>query len=213
VRFDESYYETVYRNYERQNPSRKLAFYRRLVERQLRAAGNPRVLDLGCAFGFFLAALDSRFRKYGVDASEHAIRQAKSRLPGAGLAIGDCAAPPFRGPFDAITAFDVMEHIPDLERVWEFAGRALAPGGVLVFAVPVYDGPLGPLVHRLDRDPTHVHKQSRRWWLDKASARFEVIAWTGILRYLAAPCCYLHVPSTVIRSFSPAIAVVARPRG
>ena len=209
MQFDEAYYASVYGNYAKQNPARKLRFYRTLLERHVNGAA-PRVLDLGCAFGLFLASLDARYRRYGVDASAYAVRQAAARTPEARFAVGDCAAPPFAGPFDAIVAFDVLEHIPDLEGTLDFIASSLAPGGVLIFVVPVYDGPLGPIVRLLDHDPTHVHKHGRRWWLDRIASRFEVLEWTGILRYLIPPGYYLHAPSRQIRTFSPAIAVAAR---
>ena len=210
--FDEAYFESVYRNYARQNPSRKMRFYRGLLERHMGGKPSPRILDLGCAFGLFLESLPPTLRKCGVDASEYAIRQAAERVPEACLSVGDCAAPPFQGPFDAIVAFDVLEHIADPGRVLAFIEQALAPGGLLLFVVPVYDGPLGPVVHLLDRDPTHLHKRSRWWWLDQAASRFELIEWTGILRYLVTPGCYVHAPGKAIRRIAPAIAVAARKR-
>ncbi len=97
-----------------------MRFYRGLLERNITRRPSPRILDLGCAFGFFLESLPCEFRKCGVDASEHAIRQAAARVPDAQLIVGDCAAPPFRGPFDVIVAFDVLEHIPDLGRVFDY---------------------------------------------------------------------------------------------
>lgn len=208
MQFDEAYYRTVYGDYRRQNPARKLAFYRRLVERHAGAGG--RVLDLGCAFGLFLGGLPERYARFGVDASEHAIRAAARRIRDGRFAVGDCARPPLRGPFDVITAFDVLEHIQDLDGALAYIDGALAPGGVLVFVVPVYDGPLGPVIQALDRDPTHVHKRSRAWWLERLSERFDIAEWTGILRYLLPPGFYVHLPSRWIRGFAPAIAVAAR---
>lgn len=211
MQFDEEYYRSVYRNYARQNPARKLRFYRELLERHV-AGGAPRLLDLGCAFGLFLASLPPDYRRFGVDASEYALREARKRATGAKFVAGDCASPPLRGPFDAIVAFDVLEHIPDLDGALDFIAGALAPAGVLVCVVPVYDGPLGPVIRALDRDPTHVHKLPRQWWLDRIGARFEIVEWTGILRYLIPPGYYLHAPSRTIRTFAPAIAVAARRR-
>lgn len=212
TQFDERYFASCYGDYFRQNPRRKLRFYRDLLERHLPPSPAPRVLDLGCAFGLFLAELPREFRKFGVDASHHAIAAAAARVPDAHCINADCASPPIASQFEAIVAFDVLEHIPSVDATLEFIRRSLAPHGVFLFVVPVYDGPLGPIVRWLDRDPTHVHKRSRGWWLKQASRGFEVISWTGILRYLIARRCYLHMPSRAIRRVAPAIAVVARPR-
>ena len=210
--FDEKYFATVYGDYRRQNPRRKLRFYRDLLLRHLPSSPAPRVLDLGCAFGLFLGELPRHFERFGVDASAHAVSAAASAASGAHFLIGDCAAPPISARFDAIVAFDVLEHIPQVEATFEFVRRSLAPNGVFVFVVPVYDGPLGPVIRWLDRDPTHVHKRSRKWWLDRAAGSFEVIYWTGILRYLIGGSFYLHLPGRTIRRVAPAIAVVAKAR-
>ncbi len=212
TQFDERYFASVYGDYSRQNPPRKLRFYRQLLERYLPATPSPRVLDLGCAFGLFLAGLPRECRKYGVDASYHALSAAARRVPDAHFINADCGNPPISSQFDAIMAFDVLEHIPSADETLEFVRRSLAPQGVFVFVVPVYDGPLGPAIRWLDRDPTHVHKRSREWWLGLARQRFEVVSWTGILRYLVARRFYVHLPSTAIRGVAPAIAVVCRAR-
>ena len=208
--FDQRYFDSVYRNYAQQNPPRKLRFYRRLLERHLPKRNSPLVLDLGCAFGYFLEALNEDYVKVGMDMSHHAIAEAVRRVPHARLAVADCARPPFALRCDAIVALDVLEHVPALDQACEFIQRSLAPDGVFLFVVPVYDGILGPVVEWLDRDPTHVHKRSRDWWLDWANRNFEVIAWTGILRYLIAPGCYIHLPGRATRQIAPAIAVVAK---
>jgi len=211
--FDERYFDSAYRSYSQQNPPRKLRFYRRLLERHLCNCNSPSVLELGCGFGFFLEALSGGdFRKFGMDISQHAIAKAAKRVPDARFVIADCAAPPFAFRFDVIVAFDVLEHVPALDRVSEFVRRSLPKDGVFLFGVPVYDGPLALVVRRLDHDPTHVHKRSRNWWLNWACRNFEVITWTGILRGLLAPRCYLHIAGAAIRQLAPAIAVVARPR-
>jgi SAM-dependent methyltransferase len=209
MNFDEQYFHSIYRNYREQNPPRKLRFYRRLLEPHIRSA-SPRILDLGCAFGFFLEALNGDYHKFGMDISLHAISTAIKRVPDAHLVVADCAMPPFLSQFDGIVAFDVLEHVPDLDSAAEFVRHSLAPGGVFLFVVPVYDGMLGPVVEWLDKDPTHVHKRSRYSWLKWASRNFEVIGWTGMLRYLLAPGCYIHTSANAIRRFAPAIAVVAK---
>lgn len=210
--FEQEYFQSVYRNYRDQNPPRKMNFYRGLLGEHAPSRADRRILDLGCAFGYLLGSLDTGWRKFGMDLSLHALGEAHRRVPEAGLAQADCATPPFAVRFDAIVAFDVLEHVPEVNRTREYVRRSLARDGVFVFVVPVYDGPLGPVIRTLDKDPTHVHKKSRDWWLQWAVEDFDVIEWTGILRYLIRPGWYLHAPGRAIRSFAPAIAVVARPK-
>jgi len=208
--FDKGYFETVYRDYPRQNPPRKLRFYRRLVERAAPAERIPRILDIGCAFGAFLSALDPNWQRFGTDVSQFAIDHAAAAAPGVTFARADVDAIPFPGPFDIITAFDVIEHIASLDRVASVVRSLLRPEGHFIYVVPVYDGVTGPLISLLDRDETHIHKRSRDFWLAWTREHFALIQWCGIYRYLVPGLGYLHIPSRLWRRFTPAIAVIAR---
>jgi SAM-dependent methyltransferase len=162
--FDEAYYATFYRDYERQNPPRKLACYRSIVAGSLPSnLTSPKILDLGCGFGRFVAALDPDWQAYGADVSEFAVSRASTAVPGVRFAVMREGTIPFAERFDAITAWDVLEHIPDLDDIAAQVTDQLVANGVFAFAVPVYDGPLGHLVNWLDKDTTHVHRAPRRF--------------------------------------------------
>jgi SAM-dependent methyltransferase len=210
--FEQEYYETNYRDYARQNPARKLAFYRGLAERAAAGRTNPGILDIGCAFGAFLSALDPRWRRFGADVSQFATDRAALAVPGATFARAGVETIPFPGPFDVVTAFDVIEHVPSLDRVASVVHSKLTPDGHFIFVVPVYDGPTGPLVRLLDKDATHVHKTSRDFWVAWAEEHFVPIEWWGIYRYLVPGLGYLHYPTRTLRRFTPAIAVLTRNR-
>jgi len=211
-KFERDYFEKTYRNYSRQNPRRKLRFYRGLVEEVAPKDRTPRVLDIGCAFGAFLSELNPRWARYGIDVSEFATDRAAQALPGATFARADITKIPFEGPFDVITAFDVIEHVPSLEEAASSIKAKLAPDGCFLFVVPVYDGPTGPIVHLLDRDETHLHKRSRGFWLRWAEERFVPLEWRGLCRYLLPGGYYVHLTTRALRRFTPAIAIVARNR-
>jgi SAM-dependent methyltransferase len=212
--FEREYFEAVYRDYARQNPPRKLRFYRRLVERVVPADRLPRILDIGCAFGAFLSALDPKWRRFGTDVSQFATDRAAAAIPDVTFARADIHEIPFPGPFDVITAFDVIEHIPSLDAVASAVRSRLMPGGHFVFVVPVYDGVTGPLIRLLDKDETHVHKQSRDFWLRWTRENFVLLEWCGVYRYLFPGLGYVHLPTRFWRRFTPAIAVLAqRPTG
>jgi SAM-dependent methyltransferase len=198
VTFDSAYFETAYRNYAAQNPDRKLEFYRSLLDRR-----GGRILDLGCAFGGFLRGLGTQWDRYGLDLSTYALSSAPGRV-----AVVSAEEQPFSGKWDAVTAFDCLEHVPNLEAVARHFAQ-LKLGGQVVIVVPVYDGPLGWLVRLLDRDDTHVHKHGRRWWLDWVSQHLQVESWQGIFRYLLGGY-YIHWPTRWFRFAAPAIVIVAR---
>jgi len=208
--FGQDYFEKIYRHYEAQNPTYKLEYYARLVARWAPKSDKLRILEIGCAFGSFLKSLDSRWEKWGIDISEYAIAIAKENNPSASFVATSGVSIPFTGPFEAIVSFDVLEHVPDLEAVASYVHENLVPGGVFIFVVPVYDGPLGWLVNLLDPDPTHIHKNGRGFWLNWAGSHFKVEHWDGVFRYLLPHGPYVNWPNRLFRHQSPAIAVIAR---
>ena len=121
---------------ERANLGRTFGRRVRGIERALGRSGG-RLLDIGCATGFFLDVARSRgFDVQGLEVSAYAARLAREEL-GLDVHLG-----PLRGfptpelPFDVVTLWDVIEHslepLQDLRRV---AGL-LRPGGLLVLATP-----------------------------------------------------------------------------
>ncbi|WP_394842233.1 class I SAM-dependent methyltransferase [Pendulispora brunnea] len=172
-------------------------------------------LDIGCAEGAFLRYATRWFpnaRWSGVDVSAYALARARSVAPNAELREGTVTALPFQdGAFDLVTAFDILEHVPDLPAAARELARVVRPGGELVVVVPVYDGPLGWLVRRLDRDPTHLHIVGRRFWLDGVlHEHFDLDGWQGTWRYYLLR--YWHVRATLGRQISPAIVTSWRRR-
>jgi len=102
---------------------------RRVVKRHFERPG--RVLDVGCAAGYFLRVMkDDGWQVTGLEPSD-AIRPMAEELLGkesvrAGL-LGQVDLP--AGGFDLITMWDVIEHIPDVVAAAREVRRLLAPGG------------------------------------------------------------------------------------
>lgn len=216
-KYGEAYYSTTYRDYSRQNPTHKLDFYRSVVEQSSPSRRPTRVLDIGCGLGGFLGSLRAsdpdraRFDLAGVDISEFAIATNASTFPGETFDV--CAAEGVDGlgqTFDVVTAFDVLEHLQRPDEAASAITRSLAPDGAFIFVVPVYDGPLGPVVRLLDKDTTHVQMRSRRWWLDWTNTHFTVTSWHGIFRLLTPLRRYVHLPTQAFRQIAPAILITAR---
>lgn len=208
--FSQDYYGQVYCNYRAQNPPAKLAFYRSLIERHRDQTMTGSVHDIGCAFGLFLDSLGNNWSVYGSDVSAVALDYAKRTQPKGQFVNKGADAFSQAGPFDAVTAWDVLEHVPDLEKTAEAIKAQLKDTGVFAFVVPVYDGPLGPIVHWLDNDPTHIHKCPRQFWLNWAQTHFELCEWQGVIRYTLPRGHYLHLPTRKLRSIAPALVVVCK---
>lgn len=209
------YFNSAYRDYEGQNPTRKLDHYLEAITQRLSVPA-PRLLDLGCGRGPFLERAALRFPEWslsGIDVDEDALAEASRRVPAADLRTASAEQIPLPdSSFDVITAWDALEHVPDLEKAVSEIQRCLAPGGQVAIVVPVYDGLTGPLVRRLDRDETHLHKESRAFWVDLIQESFDGVEWHGIYRYLLPNGRYIHRPTTWLRGSAPAILMSAMSR-
>jgi SAM-dependent methyltransferase len=113
----------------RAHARRKLALLRTLPPR---IARQGRLLDVGCAAGFFLAEARAFYEVQGVELSAWSSAYARERL---GLPVLTGTLHDARLPtdhFDVITLWDVIEHVPDPVPLLTEAARVLRPGGRLV---------------------------------------------------------------------------------
>jgi 2-polyprenyl-3-methyl-5-hydroxy-6-metoxy-1,4-benzoquinol methylase len=137
----------LYRDYVDARDMKLAHFSERL--RLMRPHVTPgRLLDVGCACGYFLEVAErDGFDVRGVESSQNAIAAASPQIrPKITHASLDVVAAEEDGGYDAITAFDVLEH---LERPLEFlaqARRILRPGGHLAISTPDADHWLRPLM-------------------------------------------------------------------
>lgn len=204
------YYSTAYTSYEGQNPVRKLDHYVDSIRHRTPVA-SPRLLDLGCGRGLFLERAASRFPDWmlaGIDPEPTGVRTTSTLVPTATIRRGAANDIPFpAGNFDVVTAWDVLEHVEDLDAGLSEAKRCLTTGGLLLAVVPVYDGVAGPLVRRLDSDSTHIHRRSRSFWVDLMMQHLDDVRWHGIFRNLISRSKYIHVPTRKLRRATPAILV------
>jgi len=109
-----------------------------MVKRYLPVNGN--YLEVGCGTGFVLQMLQKslkEWRIYATEAQPEGISFAKNRVPeDVTFFQMDACHIPFRDEFDAIGAFDVIEHIPDDVEAIGQIHAALKPGGYFVLSVP-----------------------------------------------------------------------------
>lgn len=102
-----------------------------------RLAPGARVLEIGCAYGYFLRSLlDAGYAAEGVECSAAAGEAAR-----AGLTVherpfdGDGFA---EGSFDAVVLLDVFEHLRDPLGALAAIRRILVPGGSVAMLTPDY---------------------------------------------------------------------------
>lgn len=205
--YNKDYYDKIYINYRRQNPPYKLLHYKEIVE-SFTNNSHRTLLDVGCGLGFFLKEMYPFWKVTGMEVSKYAVDRIKAELSGVNIFQAELENVILNRRFDVITAFDALEHIPNLPKALKNAYQLLRSGGLFVSSIPVYDGPFGLAVRLLDRDPTHIHKKSREFWLNILSERFEILYWAGVFRLLVLRRKYLYWPTEKLRVFSPAIIVV-----
>jgi 2-polyprenyl-3-methyl-5-hydroxy-6-metoxy-1,4-benzoquinol methylase len=99
------------------------------------------ILDVGCAYGPFLAAArDAGWKSFGTDISDDAVAYVRDELsiPAwvAPFPDQDATGEIARRRYAALTMWYVIEHFRSLVPVLERANRLLVPGGILAFSTP-----------------------------------------------------------------------------
>jgi len=97
------------------------------------------LLEVGCGTGFVLSAIERSFPEIALSGSElygEDLAFAKERLNRANLVQVDARRVPFKGGFDVIGAFDVLEHIEEDQEVLSEIFGAVKPGGGIILTVP-----------------------------------------------------------------------------
>lgn len=95
------------------------------------AAGDGRVLDLGCGVGHSYHLLEPRIT-VGVDLDGEALAGQDRET-----VVADMRELPFDdASFTSVLSVHSLEHVPDPERVLAEAARVIEPGGVVVFVTP-----------------------------------------------------------------------------
>ena len=96
-------------------------------------------MEIGCGTGFVLSGVVAEFPRVeaaGMEIFSKGLIHASRRVPGAEFIQADARHLPFEAHFNAIGAFDVLEHIEDDERVLTQIYQALVPGGTVILTVP-----------------------------------------------------------------------------
>jgi 2-polyprenyl-3-methyl-5-hydroxy-6-metoxy-1,4-benzoquinol methylase len=101
------------------------------------------LLDIGCAYGPFLAAArEEGFSPAGLDPAEGAVRYVREELglPAYQGFFPDIPGEIREGRFDVISLWYVIEHFEEPRRALAEIHRLLKPGGVLAFSTPSFSG-------------------------------------------------------------------------
>lgn len=110
----------------------------RVVRRLRRMQATGRWIDVGCSAGFIVeAAARAGYDAYGIDVEHWGIEHATNTLGLRNVHQGFLEDQKFPDSFfNVITSYEVIEHVPDLNRFVAELKRLLAPNGVLEISTP-----------------------------------------------------------------------------
>ena len=98
--------------------------------RRRKSAG--RLLDVGCAFGFFLQEARRHFEVLGIEISDDAARYARQQGLHVLTGIAGEATLARLGTMDVVVLLDVIEHLPAPHETLSLCTKHLNPGGIIV---------------------------------------------------------------------------------
>jgi SAM-dependent methyltransferase len=108
-----------------------------LLRRWVPAGG--RVLDVGCGTGYFLGAANQEWEVWGLDPAPEAVAFCHTRgLTRVRQGTSDDLRSLDLPQVDAVTFFDVLEHLDNDQAALEAARTRLEPGGMVLATVPAY---------------------------------------------------------------------------
>lgn len=111
------------------------------------ASSRGALLDVGCGSGLFLEEAQARgWEVTGVEFNELSVARLRELGVSAITEPFPTASVPVAA-YDAVTAWDVLEHILDPARFVRGVRRALKPGGVLLVCVPNIDSLVNRMLH------------------------------------------------------------------
>lgn len=115
-----------------------------------RAGAKPRLLDVGCAHGWFLERAAPHFEVLGIEPDAEVARRTIARgLPARRGYFPDALTT--EETFDVIVFNDVLEHIPNVVSALKRCRERLRPGGVVVVNAPDRRGALYRLAGAMAR--------------------------------------------------------------
>lgn len=186
---DDSYSQVDDPVYIEEREGRVLTFRRNLRPLEQMVAGPPphRLLDVGCHIGVMLEIAQERgWQAVGVEPSAWASARAKER----GLNVVNATLAHARlapGSFDAVTLWDVVEHLTDPAADLLNVHRVLKPGGVLGIHTIDIESPLARIMGSrwpwlMEMHLYYFSPRTLRGMLEQIGFRVEAVIYQG--RYL-----------------------------
>jgi SAM-dependent methyltransferase len=164
--YNEEYFTAVdYPDYVGNATSLRRSMNRHLDQMSPYLAERGAVLEIGCAYGFFLDEAKKRFeRVVGIDIAEAAVDYARTHFKVDAVSGAFLDVRFDDGSFDAICLWDTIEHLDRPDLFLEKARRLLRPGGKLFLTtgdISSRNARIRGSKWRQIHPPSHLHYFSR----------------------------------------------------
>lgn len=124
--------------YKYRNHKLRSKFWKTFLNKNLNQNnGRPRILDVGCAYGFLLQELESSFETYGIEISKYAVDKARKIAKESKIYTANAENFYFKSNFfDAIFCLDTLEHLKIPEKCIKICSKIIKKNGLLIVSVP-----------------------------------------------------------------------------
>jgi hypothetical protein len=134
------------------------AEFRQTLREILPFCHGGRLLEFGCAYGYFLEEAAPYFDSaHGIEYADSAAQACRDR--GLHVVTGPVTEDALTGPYDVIVGLDVIEHLPEPQETLRLLSTKMASGGVLVMTTGDWDALLPRIAGarwRLMTPPQHL---------------------------------------------------------
>lgn len=123
------------------------------------------LLEIGCAYGFFLEEAKKRFEVKGLEVAESAVAFCRTRGLDVSPGILDNAQIDKMDKFDVVCFFDVIEHVTDPEEFLSSVARITSKGGIIMFTTGDFKSLISRIMGkkwRLMTPPQHLFFYTRK---------------------------------------------------
>jgi 2-polyprenyl-3-methyl-5-hydroxy-6-metoxy-1,4-benzoquinol methylase len=161
--YDERYFRggrrDGYADYPASEPVLRAQFRHMLRDLRRHVPAGGRLLEVGCAYGFFLEEARAHWRCEGLEVATAAVAFCRARGLDVRQATLEQVAREQPGAYDAVVLLDVLEHLADPAGALGDAAALLRPGGVLFLVTLDWASPLARVMGRrwrLMTPPQHL---------------------------------------------------------
>ena len=167
-------------------------------------------LEIGCGTGFVLSGVSRRFQEatlYGTEYLAEGLHYARQKVPSAHLHQLNALQMQDHLKYEAIGAFDVLEHIDDDVRVLSNLSNALMIGGSLLITVPQHNW----LWSVTDVYACHARRYTREELCSKISSCGLEVNYVTSFVFFLLPLMYIQRMTLKKKKFDPAKEFLVSP--